>query len=160
MKGHRHCKDAGFTTVELIVTIAIISIVAGIAIPTFRVWLPNYRLRSAAQDIFSNLQLTKIEAIRQNQNNTINFNIGGNTYQPTGGRPQVDLKSYDNSIQFGGPNAGDVSGTFFIFSPRGLVTSDGVSNWVYLRNVDRFYRVGAQASGIIQIQRYDGAWPP
>ena len=57
---------SGFTLVELMVAICILVILAGIAIPGFAVWLPNYRLKGAATDLYSNLQTAKMGAVRSN----------------------------------------------------------------------------------------------
>lgn len=64
----------GFSLVELVTIIAIIGIAAAIAIPNFISWLPNYRLKSATQDLFSNFQLAKMTAIQRNRNCTVVFN--------------------------------------------------------------------------------------
>ena len=67
-------KDSGFTLVELLVVIAIFSILATIAIPAYSVWLPNYRLKRAVRDVYSNFQTTKMRAIKDNRNCTVTFN--------------------------------------------------------------------------------------
>ncbi|MGD9076356.1 MAG: prepilin-type N-terminal cleavage/methylation domain-containing protein, partial [Desulfobacteraceae bacterium] len=57
-------KESGFSLIELLVIIVIIAILAAIAIPAFSAWLPNYRLRQAARDVYSNLQRAKVNAIK------------------------------------------------------------------------------------------------
>ena len=59
-------KESGFSLIELLVIIVIIAILAAIAIPGFSAWLPNYRLRQAARDVYSNLQRAKVNAIKSN----------------------------------------------------------------------------------------------
>lgn len=75
-------KDSGVTLVELMVIFAIIAILAAVAVPSFSGWLPNYRLKQAARDVFSRFQLAKFTAIKRNTNCAITFNqtVGGNTY--------------------------------------------------------------------------------
>jgi type IV fimbrial biogenesis protein FimT len=74
----------GFTLLELIMALVIITIVAAVAIPAFSRWLPNYHLRSAARDVYSNFQLAKLTAIKRNTTCAITFGqgipIGGTTY--------------------------------------------------------------------------------
>ena len=70
--------EPGFTLMEIIVVVAIIGILTATAIPGFMVWLPNYKLKSAVQDLFSNMQTAKMEAIRANGNYTMSFSTAGN----------------------------------------------------------------------------------
>jgi type II secretory pathway pseudopilin PulG len=68
------------TIIELMVVIGILAILAGIAIPGFIGWLPNYRLRSASDDVQSTLQNAKLRAIRENAIVRVNFDFGNDTY--------------------------------------------------------------------------------
>jgi type II secretory pathway pseudopilin PulG len=72
--------EGGFTIVELIVTIAIAVVLLALSVPAVTVWLPNYYLRNAAMDIFSNMQFAKTEAIRANSNYALVFDPGNGTY--------------------------------------------------------------------------------
>ena len=72
----------GFSTIELLITMIILGIVALIAIPGFSRWLPNYRLRVAARDVLSNFQHARLSAIRRHRTCAITFNqaVGGTIY--------------------------------------------------------------------------------
>ena len=71
---------SGFTLMELMVVIAIIAIISGIAIPNFLSMLPKSRLRSATRDIVSCLQEMKLRAIRENATTVVIFNLANDEY--------------------------------------------------------------------------------
>jgi prepilin-type N-terminal cleavage/methylation domain-containing protein len=56
----------GFTILELVVAIAIASLMAGIAVPSIVNWLQSNRLRGAAINLVGDLEMAKIRAIREN----------------------------------------------------------------------------------------------
>jgi type IV fimbrial biogenesis protein FimT len=56
----------GFTTVELIIVIAIVAVIAAIAMPDLSNLLVNQRLRSAGTDLMSSLIVARSEAIKRN----------------------------------------------------------------------------------------------
>ncbi|OGQ89087.1 MAG: hypothetical protein A3J85_01630 [Desulfobacula sp. RIFOXYA12_FULL_46_16] len=80
MKFRVRNKNSGFTLVELMVVIAIIGIMAGIAIPNFFSFLPKSRLRSATRDIISCLQEMKLRAIKENATTVIVFDLANDRY--------------------------------------------------------------------------------
>ena len=53
---------AGFTLVELLITIAIISIIAGIGGVAFNKELPHYKLRGDTRTVASSLLMTRMKA--------------------------------------------------------------------------------------------------
>jgi len=57
---------SGFTLMEVMVVACMLPILAAIAIPAYSSWVPDYRLRSAARDLYSNLQRAKMMAIKNN----------------------------------------------------------------------------------------------
>jgi prepilin-type N-terminal cleavage/methylation domain-containing protein len=87
-------KNSGFTFTELMVTIAIVAILASLAIPNFIAWLPNYRLQSGAEDIQSTLQLARITAIKENATVTVAFNTANETYQASVQKPLEPVRIF------------------------------------------------------------------
>jgi len=71
----RKNKQAGFTLVEVMVTVAIVGILAAIAIPNYISWLPEKRLRASARDLYSDLQKAKLTAIKRNSNVAVSFTV-------------------------------------------------------------------------------------
>jgi len=66
-------RNSGLTLIELMVTIVLIAILANVAAPSFVEWQDNYRLKRAARDLHSNMQHTRLGAIKANANWAIVF---------------------------------------------------------------------------------------
>ncbi|MDQ7031262.1 MAG: prepilin-type N-terminal cleavage/methylation domain-containing protein [Desulfonauticus sp.] len=60
-------KNLGFTLIEIIIVIAILAILLGIAIPTFTSWLEKYKIEEDIKKISSFLQEGKMLAFTRKQ---------------------------------------------------------------------------------------------
>lgn len=76
--------EAGFTLAELLVTIAVIAILAGIATLSIASYLPSLRLKQASQELQLQIQKARLEAVRRNRPCYVEFhrNVGGRLYAP------------------------------------------------------------------------------
>ena len=63
----------GFTLVEAMVVGLIMALLVTLAVPAFSVLLPDYRLKRATLDVVSNLQFTKMRALRNNRHCALIF---------------------------------------------------------------------------------------
>jgi type II secretion system protein H len=73
-------RQAGVTLIELIIVIAIIGIILGIAITTIGNRSPVAQLKSDARDIVSNMQLARVNAIRDTRPWAIQFDTDNQRY--------------------------------------------------------------------------------
>ena len=71
-------RDAsGVTLIELMIGIAILSVLLGIAVPSFRTWIQNGKVRTAAESIQNGLQIARVEAIQRNSPVQFDLRDGG-----------------------------------------------------------------------------------
>jgi prepilin-type N-terminal cleavage/methylation domain-containing protein len=97
-------KDTGFSLIELITVMALLSILCTVAIPSLFAWLPKHRVGSAARDVKSTLEFARANAIRTNADVTVSFDwanerltvdSGGTTLRTRQLTGEVDLQDVD-----------------------------------------------------------------
>jgi len=150
------CNRSGFTVVELVTVIAIIGIISALAIPSYLQFLPNYRLKSAIRDLYSNLQLIKLEAIKSNGKCSIKYYTNPDRYTVMNKRTVV-LEDYGSGINFDGPVNQTFAVSTITFNSRGTCNS----GYAYMSNSARsaFYRVSPLSSGVVKLRKWvEGSW--
>jgi len=142
-------RSRGFTLLEVLVALALVTILAAFSIPRWGTLLLTYRLRSAARQLRSDLNRTKMRAVSETARFRLVFLASkytverhdGTTYQPIG---------EDRSL----PNGIDVRSTTrssLGFTPRGTATP-GTGGTVKLCNSkDAGINVVVSSTGRIRI---------
>lgn len=70
----------GFTLAEVTVTLSILGILTAISIPSYISWLPRHRLQTSVRQIYDDMNLAKMQAVRSNTNVCITFTPATPTY--------------------------------------------------------------------------------
>ncbi|MGD2127464.1 MAG: GspH/FimT family pseudopilin [Desulfobacteraceae bacterium] len=175
----------GFTIIELLVTIIIFGVLASIAIPGFSRWLPSYRIKGAARDIFSNMQFAKMGAVKERAEWAVVFDRANHQYKIVSGgadgdystagdnvdQKTVKLSDYESGIGYGHGNAtagvpgggfdNDITftGDTVVFNSRGMINS-ATGGYVYIQNSrNGTFAVGAWTTGVVVMRRWqNSAW--
>jgi prepilin-type N-terminal cleavage/methylation domain-containing protein len=130
--------QAGFTLLELLVTVALVAILAAFAIPSFRTTMQNNQLVACANKISAAVQLAKSEAVTTRRNITVAGDGAGSfvTIQ-VGADPDGD-GTIDDLIQRLECEGDDITlvetsanASFFSFGPTGF-RSDGQGTLTFL----------------------------
>ncbi len=61
-------KQKGFSLIELMIGLIIISILLSIGLPSFSLWIQNTQTRTAAESVLNGLQLARTQAVTRNTN--------------------------------------------------------------------------------------------
>lgn len=70
-------RTRGFTLLELLITMAVVAILAAIAVPSFQNMIATQQVRSAASDLVSALNFARSEAVKRNASVTVTPAAGG-----------------------------------------------------------------------------------
>jgi type II secretion system protein H len=160
----QHChKHSGFSLIELMIALAIFGIIATVAAPNFQSWSRNYRLKSAANDLYSHMQMAKIGAVKENRPWTVNFNPSGYKVQNSSDPAVPPVKTvdfgakYSNAIQYKSPTSStSYDSATLTFNPNGTSSS----GFAYISNKagSGYYRVGlCFSNGSIILQKWNGS---
>lgn len=72
-------KQNGVSLIELMIGIAIVSLLMVLGTPSFSLWMQNTQTRTAAESIQNGLQIARTEAVRRNVNVRFNLTDAGGT---------------------------------------------------------------------------------
>jgi prepilin-type N-terminal cleavage/methylation domain-containing protein len=134
---------AGVTFAELIITLAIFSILLGIGYPMLAQFPNSYRLRAAARELATDLQFARLLAVKENRN----FQVicEANSYQVVRVNDGFVAKVRNFSADY--PHVG-LSDSVITFNSRGNSSAQiiTVSNFVTSRNIT------VSSSGRVKLQ--------
>ena len=172
----------GFTLLELLITVAVASILMAIAIPNFSKWRVKHEINGQTQKVFFDLMLARSTAIKNSNDVLITFNedkniytvsndINGNGIEDFG----ENLKSVnlENNVEFGyNPGVYDVDGnlvtsSIFLgsryavtFNSKGQASKSGSIFLIHKNDIgvsnNRLRSINIlQATGAIELLKYD-----
>jgi type IV fimbrial biogenesis protein FimT len=127
-------KEAGFSLVELIITMALLAMMVSIAIPAFMNYRQNANLKSAVREITSDVFLARERSLAENRRYRIAFSVADNNYvieqgtssgAPYTGIETKSMASFGSGVRltaaaFGGDSA-------IVFQTRGTTEPGSVS---------------------------------
>ena len=168
-------KMSGFSIVDMLIVLSIITILASLATPNVKNLMQSYKLRMASTDLISYMNMAKIRSTKQSYPWVFNFNPAGFVgyeifYTNSRGDnitvAKVNFNScdgksnyttcYNSDINFQSPSLSETCDTSeFRFNPNGL-TNVGC---VFISNKAHtgYYRIELlAASGIIRTQKWNG----
>ena len=129
MHPSEHCRQRGYSLVELLITIILVMILAALAIPNTMTTIANIQLRGTASDFAGLVQQARTAGVRKNFTYTILFNLisANGAYIDLNGNGSFD--SNEPMIQFSG-NANQVAAPGGAAgAPTNLDASGGPLGW-------------------------------
>ncbi len=117
-------RTSGFTLIEMMITVSVISVLLTIAVGAYRPAIVNQGVKTAAYDLYSALQYARSEAIKHNDTITLRAGPASNAAWTTGWRlldsSNNVLRSWTTSSSILITEAGNL--TFLTFSRDGRLT--------------------------------------
>ncbi len=135
----------GFNLVEMVVVIAVISIMASIAVPSFTGMIAKMKAQTAASDLQMALMKTRSEALKRNANVTLAVASGGSGWTITAGNNVLDSYTVSGGVSVSG------DGLTYNSSGRAGIVSFGIKAVMGSELVERC--VSTNLSGLPKVKK-------
>lgn len=131
MQHNQHQNAAhGFTLIELMVSISVLAILLGVAVPSFSSFTASQRIRAASTQLRTDLVLARSEALKRNQNVTIRRRLtagwqSGWIVAVEGSGEELRVRNdVGNGISMSAPEAITFNASGRVASPAGSIQID------------------------------------
>lgn len=138
----------GVTLIELIIGIAIISVLFGLGLPSYGAWIQNSQIRTAAESIQNGLQLARAEGVRRNSNVELEFDaLPASSWTVRiavtgGGGEQIQRRPVENTANSTLTMFTGAPGAHVADSDAGMITFNGLGRVIANRDaIPTFSRV-------------------
>ena len=141
-------REEGFTLTELIVSLSLLGVLAGIMAVSLLHQSPKYRLKKAVWEIHSRLNYARYKSIYKGEKYKVSFEKNGYTvekFSESDGRWKNDLRSLCEGVFIEATNNP-------IFHPRGTVSNLAS---IMISNSWGKYRISIAISGRIKISQLE-----
>lgn len=91
--GRQGVREDGFSLIELMMVIGIMSIILAIAVPYFNQWRQSTALSTATETMMAHLKQARVRAVSDNRQVAVSFATNGYTVDSAGSNPQQYLLS-------------------------------------------------------------------
>lgn len=145
----------GFTLIEVMVSLAILGILAGISAYSFLNGLPERRVRAGSRHLYAGFQEARSEAVKRGEKVTIRFDIAADSFRITdANNKQIGSHTFAGYMDLYEATRDNS----FTYNSRGMGESGSVRI--------RYYKAGAakrgvrvtSAGGIALIDETDSNW--
>ena len=119
----------GVTLIEVAVVMAIVGIMALFLAPAIGQWADNFRIRQAARDISSTLQLAKMKAITKRLEYNVVFDVDNNTFHHERNDPSLGWTPEEgvNKAPRGVNIDTNLASETFQFNPNGTCSNGSIT---------------------------------
>jgi len=155
--------SAGFSLIEMLVTVTLIGLMVVIGYPSMQDWLDRYEVRAAASEIASSIQLQRMRAVSQNTEFSIEFDADAGTYTlyqgadpDTGTMLDTIARTLPRTVAFqGADDPVDVAGDTIVFHPDGSLNDSTASvDTITVGNTAAAFEVQLnRATGRVEVQQ-------
>jgi type II secretion system protein H len=131
-------QESGFTLIEVMVVVAIIGVMVGIAIPNFTQWQDRNRLHQTTAEVATQLTMARMVAMNRNRNVDVTIQNNGNSVRVSAVLSSTTATTVlDKTIEYTG-NQVIGSPVTVSFSSMGQRISGGTAvNTIGICNVDK-----------------------